>query len=82
VSRAAKLTRRAYSHAQRATASDVEATFKDEDCFVGVLRFDDIEPSGSNRIDCVHADQELILHDQNDRSFFSGLNHRYASEQS
>ena len=33
------------------------------------------KPSGSNHIDCVHADQELILHDQNDRPFFSGLNH-------
>jgi hypothetical protein len=46
--------------------SDVEPILEDEDSFVGVLRFVDIETGSTNHIDRVHANQELVLDDQND----------------
>jgi hypothetical protein len=55
---------------------DVRAIFKDQDSFVGVFRFDDIETCGPNHIDRVHADQELILDDQDDRPLRFGTYQR------
>jgi hypothetical protein len=46
--------------------SYVETVFKDEDCFVGVC-FNNIELGGPDHIDGVHADQKLVLNDQDDR---------------
>jgi hypothetical protein len=47
--------------------SYVETVFKDEDFFVGVSCCNNIEPGGPDHIDGVHADQKLVLNDQDDR---------------
>ena len=55
--------------------ADVEAMFEDHDRFVGVFCFDDVESAGLDHVDRVHADQELVFDDQDDRRFSFRLKH-------
>ena len=47
--------------------ADVEPVLEDHDRFVGVFCFDDVESAGRDHVDRVHADQELVFNDQDDR---------------
>jgi hypothetical protein len=59
----------------RENDADVEAVFKDKNRFVGVFCFDNLETSGPDHIDRVHADQALVFDDQDDRRFSFRLKH-------